>query len=62
MRKIELQTDEAEALEALLDLLLTNTAASAAVFATADQRRSVKRVSMKLHWARNKELANDKPA
>ena len=52
MITLTLQRDEAEALESLLDLLLTNKAASAAVFADGAQRRSVKRVSMKLHWMR----------
>ena len=51
MITLTLQRDEAEALEALLDLLLTNEAASAAVFADGNQRRKVKRASMKLHWA-----------
>jgi len=49
---LTLQADDAEALEALLDLLLTNEAASKAVFTDGAQRRSVKRVSMKLNWAR----------
>ena len=51
MITLTLQRDEAEALEALLDLLLTNEAASAAVFADGNQRRKVKRTSLKLHWA-----------
>ena len=50
---ITLQTDEAAALEALLDMLLTNEAACKAVFADGAQRRKVKRISMKLHWAKN---------
>jgi hypothetical protein len=54
MRAITIQDDEAEALEALLDMLLTNEAASNAVFADGDQRRKVKRVSMKLHWAKGR--------
>jgi hypothetical protein len=52
MATINLQDDEAEALEALLDLILTNEAASEAVFASGNQRRKVKRVSMKLHWSK----------
>tara|TARA_R110000764_G_scaffold82831_1_gene163174 strand:+ start:645 stop:815 length:171 start_codon:yes stop_codon:yes gene_type:complete len=52
MAIINLQDDEAQALEALLDLILTNEAASAAVFTDGSQRRKVKRVSMKLHWAK----------
>jgi hypothetical protein len=54
---ITLQTDEAAALEALLDMLLTNEAASKAVFADGAQRRKVKRVLMKMHWAKNNTLA-----
>lgn len=55
---ITLQADEAEALEALLDMLLTNEAACKAVFRDGDQRRKVKRVSLKLHWAKGRtELA-----
>ena len=57
MIALTLQLDEAAALEALLDLILTNEAASAAVFTDGDQRRKVKRVSMKLHWARQDENA-----
>jgi hypothetical protein len=49
---LTLQPDEAAALEALLDMILTNEAASAAVFADGGQRRKVKRASMKLHWAK----------
>jgi hypothetical protein len=52
MIAMTLQDDEAQALEALLDLILTNEAASAAVFTDGNQRRKVKRVSMKLHWAK----------
>ena len=57
MINLTLQRDEAEALEALLDLLLTNEAASAAVFADGNQRRKVKRASMKLHWAQSQVAA-----
>lgn len=57
MITLTLQRDEAEALEALLDLILTNEAASAAVFADGSQRRKVKRTSMKLHWAKHPEAA-----
>ena len=51
MITLTLQQDEAQAVEALLDLILTNSAASAAVFADGGQRRKVLRVSKKLHWA-----------
>jgi len=51
MKTIVLQHDEAEALEALLDKILTSEAASKAAFKDGAERRLVKRVSMKLHWA-----------
>ena len=57
MINLTLQRDEAEALEALLDLILTNEAASAAVFEDGSQRRKVKRTSMKLHWAQSQVAA-----
>ena len=57
MITLTLQRDEAEALEALLELLLTNEAASAAVFEDGNQRRKVKRASMKLHWAQSQVAA-----
>ena len=57
MITLTLQRDEAEALEVLLDLILTNEAASAAVFADGNQRRKVKRASMKLHWAQSQVAA-----
>ena len=52
MMNLTLQAGEVCALEALLDKLLTNTAASKVVFEDGAQRRSVKRVLMKLHWAK----------
>lgn len=57
MITLTLQRDEAEALEALLDLLLTNEAASAAVFADGNQRRKVKRTRMKLQWSQSQVAA-----
>jgi len=57
MMDLTLQADEAEALEALLDMLLTNEAACKAVFADGAQRRAVKRVSMKLHWAKAERVS-----
>ena len=53
MVRLELQDDEADAVEVLLDLILTNKQASEACFTDGNQRRKVKRVSMKLNWARN---------
>jgi len=57
MMRIDLQCDEADALEALLDKILTSEAASKAAFPDGAERRSVKRVSMKLHWAKQREAA-----
>lgn len=55
---LALQPAEADALEAMLDLILTNEAACKAVLPDGDQRRSVARVSLKLHWAKGRtELA-----
>jgi hypothetical protein len=52
MMRLDLQGDEASALEALLDKILTSESASKAAFPDGEERRSVKRVSMKLHWAK----------
>lgn len=57
MKTIVLQDDEAEALEALLDKILTSEAASKAAFKGGAERRLVKRVSMKLHWVKQKDAA-----
>ena len=54
MVNITLQQEEADALEALLDKILTSEAASKAAFPDGAERRLVKRVSMKLHWAKQK--------
>jgi hypothetical protein len=50
--QIILQEDEAAAVEDLLDKILTNKEAAAAVFDSEAGRRSARRVSMKLHWAK----------
>ena len=52
MVNITLQQEEADALEALLDKILTSEAASKAAFSDGAERRLVKRVSMKLHWGK----------
>tara|TARA_R100000951_G_scaffold107864_1_gene103652 strand:- start:83 stop:256 length:174 start_codon:yes stop_codon:yes gene_type:complete len=52
MITITLQEDEAENVERLLDLILTNKQASQTVFESGAQRRSVVRASKKLHWAK----------
>lgn len=57
MRSIELQNEEADALEQLLDKILTSEAASKAAFKDGAERRLVKRVSMKLHWSKHPEDA-----
>ena len=57
MKTIVLQDDEAEALEALLDKILTSEAASKAAFKDVAERRLVKRVSMKLHWVKQQDAA-----
>ena len=57
MRRLDLQEDEADALEALLDKILTSEAASKAAFKDGAERRLVKRVSMKLHWSKQQDAA-----
>lgn len=57
MITINLHPDEAEAVERLLDLILTDEAASKAVFESGAQRRSALRASKKLHWAKQNEAA-----
>lgn len=48
MRTIILQDDEAEELERILDAILISGALS-----EGSVRRTIKRVSMKLHWAKD---------
>jgi len=57
MINLTLQASEADNLERLLDLILTNEAASKAVFTDGAQRRDVQRVSKKLHWAKSEQAA-----
>jgi hypothetical protein len=52
MRAITLQDDEADQLERVLDAILISGALS-----DGNVKRTIKRVSMKLHWARQKEAA-----
>jgi len=52
MRTITLQDDEAEKLERILDAILISGALS-----DGSVRRTIKRVSMKLHWSKQKEAA-----
>lgn len=55
MRTIIIQDDEADALEAMLDRALTSGATASNLFQDAAQRRKVRRISMKLHWAKTAE-------
>jgi hypothetical protein len=55
MINITLQREEADAVERILDLILTNEQAASAVFRDGSEMRSVRRVSKKLHWAKQKE-------
>lgn len=52
MRTITLQDDEADELERILDAILISGA-----MRKGTVRRTIKRVSMKLHWAKNKKEA-----
>lgn len=52
MRTITLQDDEAEELERILDAILIS-----GDMREGTVRRTIKRVSMKLHWAKKKEEA-----
>lgn len=52
MKTIVLQDDEAEELERILDAILISGALS-----EGSIKRTIKRVSMKLHWAGKKEDA-----
>ena len=52
MRTITLQDEEAEELERILDAILISGALS-----DGSVRRAIKRVSMKLHWAKKQEEA-----
>lgn len=52
MRTIVLQDDEAEELERILDAILISGAIS-----DGSVKRTIKRVSMKLHWSGKKEAA-----
>jgi len=52
MMQITLQQEEADIVERLLDLILTDEAASKAVFKDGAERRAALRASKKLHWAK----------
>lgn len=52
MINITLQQQEADAVERILDLILTNEQAAKAVFRDGAEMRSIRRVSKKLHWTK----------
>ena len=52
MRTITMQDEEADELERILDAILISGALS-----DGSVRRTIKRVSMKLHWSKKKEAA-----
>jgi len=49
---LNLHQDEADAVEKLLDAILTNKQAADVVFTDGAERRSAARASKKLHWAK----------
>ena len=57
MITITLQQEEADAIERVLDLLITNEKAAMAVFINSAERRNATRVLMKPHRAKNGEAA-----
>tara|TARA_R110000796_G_C14421250_1_gene419951 strand:- start:551 stop:724 length:174 start_codon:yes stop_codon:yes gene_type:complete len=57
MMTLKLYQDEANAIERILDLILTDEGAAKAVFRDGAERRSVGRVSKKLGWARSADAA-----
>jgi len=59
MITLTLQQDESNAVERIIDLILTNEDAAKAVFKDGSERRAAQRASKKLHWAKlNAELAD----
>lgn len=52
MLNLNFQQEEADIVERLLDLILTDEAASKAVFKDGAERRAALRASKKLHWAK----------
>jgi len=57
MITLTLQKDEADAVEKLLDAILTNKQAADVIFSDGAERRSAGRASKKLHWAKEREAA-----
>jgi len=55
MITITLHDDEADAVERILDLIITDEAASKVVFRDGAERRSALRASKKIYWAKNAE-------
>jgi hypothetical protein len=52
MMRLILQDEEADALERVLDLILTSPHLAEQVFRGGDERRAIRRVSMKIDWSR----------
>lgn len=50
--RLILQDEEADALERVLDLILTSQHLAEQVFRSGDERRAIRRVSMKINWSR----------
>ena len=57
MITLTLQQDEADAVEKLLDAILTNKQAADVIFSDGAERRSAGRASKKLHWAKERGAA-----
>lgn len=55
MITLTLHDDEAGAVERILDLIITDEAASKVVFRDGVERRSALRASKKIQWAKNAE-------
>lgn len=58
---VNLQGDEADIAEKLVDIVLTNPELSGLIFKDGKEKRSARRVSKKLHWAKsaaNQELSD----
>ena len=53
MITLTLHKDEADAVERILDLIITDEVSSKAVFRDGAERRSALRVSKKIHWAKD---------
>lgn len=52
MIELHFQEEEADIVERLIDLILTDESASKAVFKCGAERRAALRASKKIHWAK----------